>query len=445
MNERRTNQPVRQQAQQWFDALRTHLAGEAAQNDVAERLKHWATLDDVLGDCPQLLPPLLTMAWQLRHLPAFTALFQTSAGALAEDTKTALKPCGKSFDQVVLAHLQGAMRVYCVRQEEAWLAHEKTRTKPNPLTKLPLLGGLIKRLLRQRDEDLVRNYPQHGLYQMLKPWLRYPHQFALIEALATLPTSTVAILGDATRGLTSDAAIRNLAALESRKCKFVTGLARLFTETIIKAAEEARAAGRSFTLEPEPVPSNAAEITGQALCHLTVDGLHLSKGAVGVRESARDIVIKMSLAMGYDMWRVFATQDSALNVAHCPAPLARALGGNTVHVHRKTSEALNALPDQHLIEGIVVGLYNGAGADALARWAANPACASGWQRIATEIKQTITQRGQGAVTAEGASSFAQSLIPTFGALSGEAPPPGADAPGAAPAAEAAPAAAPAAS
>jgi len=423
MNDRRINEPVRQQAQQWFEALRAHLAAAEAQNDVAERLKTWTTLEDVLADCPRLLPPLLSMAWQLRHLPAFEPLFQTTGGILAEATSDTLKLSGKSFDQVVLAHLQGAMRLFCANQEKAWLAHEKSRDKPNPLTKLPVIGGLVLRILKRRDEDIVRNYPQHDLYPTLKPWLRYPHQFALIEALAALPTGTARILGDATRGLFSDPAIRNIAALESRKCKLVTDLARTFADCILTAAEAARAAGQSFNMQPEPVPSNKADIVGVALCHLTQDGLHLSKGAVGVREHARDIVTKMSVAMGYDMWKVFGSQEWALNIAHCPAPLARVLGGNAVNVHRKTSEALGAVSDQRITEAVVFELLNAAGYEALARWAANPACASGWLRIPTEIKQTMEQNGDAAVTPEFVAALAQTLLQSFAALSGEGPAP----------------------
>ena len=34
----------------------------------------------------------------------------------------------------------------------------------------------------------------------------------------------------------------------------------------------------------------------------------------------------MAAPMGYDVWRVFNESEGALNIAHCPAVLARALG-----------------------------------------------------------------------------------------------------------------------
>ncbi|TAK99383.1 MAG: hypothetical protein EPO08_16570 [Rhodospirillaceae bacterium] len=419
MNERRVNQPVRVQAQKWFDALRTHLAAADTQSDVAERLRHWATLDDLLGDCPRLLPPLLVMAWQLRHEPAFADLFQTASGKIAEETSVALSPCGKSFDNVVLSHLHGAVRVYCERQEEAFLATERARHRPTGLAKVGFLAPLIKMLKRQRDEDFLAHYPQHGLYLSVKPHLRHPNQFALIEALATLPTSTVSILGDTIRGLIHDSSIRNLAALETRKCKFVTGLARLFAETLIEEAAAAQAAGIELSMTPAPIRANLAEIAGTALSHLAVDGLHLAKNAIAAREVARDVVIKMSAPMGYELWRVFADKDAPLNIAYCPAVMARALGGNAAYVHRKTSEALNSLPDKRIVESVVAALHDAAGPEALSTWAASAACVTVWARLANEIKQVLTQRGEGAVTPDSVAAFCQSLVPTFAALSAE--------------------------
>jgi hypothetical protein len=202
MAERRQNGPVRAQAEQWFEALRAHLSADAGQNDVAERLKSWATLEDLMATAPRLLPHVLTMAWQLRGQPAFAELFKTASGKPAPDRVTALAPCGKSFDDVVLAHLQGSLRVYCVRRERAWLAAERARHKPTGLATVKFLAPMLQRIKRQRDQDFLEHYPHTGLYLALKPFLRQPRQFELIEALAELPTRTVSILGNTIAGLT---------------------------------------------------------------------------------------------------------------------------------------------------------------------------------------------------------------------------------------------------
>lgn len=418
MNERRTNQPVREQAQKWFEALRTRLSAGGTQNDVAERLKAWPAIEDLLADCPQLLPPLLTMAWQLRHETGFAELFQTSAGKIAEETTTPVVPCGKSFDDVVLSQLHGAVRIYCQRNEQEWLAAEKARYQPGALEKIAFLAPLMRRLNRRRDEDVLEHYPQRGLYMALKPSLRRPSQFGLIEALSTLPTSTVSILRDAARGLNNDASIRNLAALETRKCKFVTELARAFAETQIESAQSGGMDMAAPVITPTPSKENLAEIAGAALSHLTRDGLHLAKGAIAVREHARDVIVKMAVPMGYDVWRVFRNSEGALNVASCPPALARALGENATRLPRRTSEALNTIPDQRIIDAVIGAMLGTASRDDVIKWAISPNCATAWERLANDFKQAVTQRDSAALSTEAITAYCVQLAPRFAALFG---------------------------
>lgn len=419
MSERRVNQPVREQAQKWFEALRNHLAAENAQSDVAERLKAWPAIEDLLADCPPLLPPLLTMAWQMRHQTGFAELFQSKAGKVAEETTAPLALCGKSFEDVVLSQLHGAVRLFCQNQEEAWLAAEKARYQPSALEKFKILAPLMRRLKRRRDQDVLAHYPQRGLYLALKPYLRGPSQFGLIEALAILPTSTVAILKDATRGLNRDSSIRNLAALETRKCKFVTELARAFAETVIEAAQSGAADPACPPITPPPVKENLAEIAGYALAELTRDGLHLSKAAIVVREQARDVVVKMAVPMGYDVWCVFSESEGALNIANCPMPLARALGARAARVPRRTSDALNSIPDQRVIDTVIAAMLNAASREDVINWATNAHCATAWERLANDFRQAIDQRDNAALDPGAISAYCMQLAPRLAALGSE--------------------------
>ena len=422
MNERRANQPIREQAEKWFEALRNHLAAAGTQNDVAERLKAWPTIEHLLADCPALVPPLLTMAWQMRHQPGFSELFQTAAGKTADDTTTPLIPCKKSFDDVVLSQLHGAVRLYCLNQEQAWLAAEKARHQPGALEKIEILAPLMRRLKGRRDEDVLAHYPQRGLYMALKPHLRRPAQFGLIEALATLPTSTVSILRDFTRGLNSDSSIRNLAALETRKCKFVAELARAFAETQIEAAQAGNAGASRPPIVPTPSKENLSEIAGIALSHLTRDGLHLAKAAIVVREFARDIVVKMAVPMGYDVWRAMGDREGAMNIARCPAVLKRVLGEVTARMPRRTSEALKAIADQNIIDTAISAILNAAPHENVVRWATSSACVTAWERLSNDLKQAITQDDRAALSTEAISAYCAQLCQKFAALeSGETP------------------------
>jgi hypothetical protein len=433
--DRRVNKPVREAAQKWFDALREHLAADAAQTDVTERLKSWKTIEDLMADRPALLPAIFVMAWRLRDQPAFVELFKSPDGKPVEDTTKPIAPSGKSYDDIVLAQLQGAMRVYCFRQEQAWLAIEKDRHKPSGLATVAWLAPFLH--LFKQPEDQLANYPQRGLYLTVKPFLRHTSQFALIEALAQLPTSIASILGRTIVGLNVDASIRNLGALESRKCKFVAELAFLLAKTLVDEAAAAKAAGTpppNPGFAPEPVPENSPEIAGRALAHLAVDGLHLAKAAILHRDHARAVVTKMSVPMGYAMWTVFADGDAVANIAACPAPLAKIIGAEAARAQRKSSDALNSLPSPAHIDAAVAALHAAGGREGLVAWTVSAACVSAWGRLAAEIKQLDQKAGKGGLSADAVAAQCKALAPLFAGLALEVPPPAA-----VPPAEAAPA------
>jgi len=417
MAERRANSSVREQAQKWFEALRTHLRDQAAQNDIADKLQRWPRPEDVMRENPRLLPPLLAMVWRLRAEPGLAELFQTSAGTLAQTTAEAIVPSGKTFDEIVLAHLHGAARLYLERQEREWLATERERHKPTGLAASPLMVPVYK-LMRQfgwnPDEKLHANYPQRGLYPVLKPFLRHRRQFDLIEAYATLSTRSVNAMGPVVAGLQFDQAIRNLASLETAKCKFVTELARAFAEAVINHAARQAADGAPA------VENSVSEIAGLALSHLAADGLHLAKGAISVRECARDVVTKMCLPMGYDAWRVFANKAAVQNIAECPPAVAYVLGPDAGLLHKKTSDALAALKDQRAAQVVAVTLRDRPGRDAFVAWAGNPDCAPVWTRLVKELNQQMGGADEsvplGEEQAQYVAGFCESLIPAFAAM-----------------------------
>jgi hypothetical protein len=200
----------------------------------------------------------------------------------------------------------------------------------------------------------------------------------------------------------------------------VVELARLFADTVIKAADAAKSAGAPGpALEPAPTRDNLGLIAGTALDHLTVGGLHLAKAIVNVRDIARDVTAKLAVPMGYGFWAVFADQDAALNVGQAPMPLAHVLGADTVRVHRKTSDALRAIKTPRLIEDVVGALTQIGGRDALLAWASSEACAGLWGRIQGELNQHIDARNDNALSPGAILTYCQTLAPTFAALSSQ--------------------------
>ena len=111
--------------------------------------------------------------------------------------------------------------------------------------------------------------------------------------------------------------------------------------------------------------------------------------------------------MGYDLWQVFADREAALNIARCPAVLARALGENATRANRKTSEALNSLPDRRLIGAVVEALLAAAGRDALVDWATSASCTTGWLRLAADLSRAVEAREEESLTPEAITADCQ--------------------------------------
>ena len=418
MAERRANSTVREQTQKWFEALRTHLRDKAAQGDLADKLQRWPRPEDVMRECPRLLPALLAMVWHLRAEPELAELFQTPDGNPAQTTKEPLAPTGKCFDEIVQSHLQGAARLYLDRQEREWLAVERERHRPTGFAASPVMAPVIK-ILRMfgwnSDEKLHANYPQRGLYPALKPFLRHRRQFELIEAYATLPTRNVNAMGPVVGGLQFDQSIRNLASLETAKCKFVTELSRAFAETVLNhQKKEAEQSGGPA------VEGSTADIAGLALSHLVMDGLHLAKGAISVREVARDVVTRMCVPMGYDAWKVFANKNAAANIAACPPAVAYVLGPDAGLLHKKTSDALAALLDQRVAQVVVTVLRDRGGRNAFATWAGDPASAPVWTRLMKELNQQMGSADQSVPLSEEqvqyVAGYCETLMPALVAM-----------------------------
>ena len=61
-------------------------------------------------------------------------------------------------------------------------------------------------------------------------------------------------------------------------------------------------------------------------------------------------------------------------------------------------------------------LLAAAGPEALTTWVTAPQCVLTWLKIVAEIKQVVTQRGEGALTPESVAAYCQSLVPVFTAL-----------------------------
>lgn len=188
--DRRHNHSLRHQAQAWFDALRLHIAEVEGAEAIATLIQGWQKPEDVMHAYPALVPLFLDICWRARKTPGFIELFRTEAGAVAETPSDVLALSQKSFDDIVIAHLMGTVRLVCERRKNKWIAVERERRR-GTLSRMLVVGAILRGiglLSPVKTEILLADYPQKGLYEALKPFLLRREQFALVEALSGLPT-----------------------------------------------------------------------------------------------------------------------------------------------------------------------------------------------------------------------------------------------------------------
>jgi hypothetical protein len=277
--DRRRNRPLRDQAQAWFDALKPCIADLAGAEAIATLMKGWHRPEDVMRDYPSLVPLFLDLVWCSRKLPAFADLFRTPTGDVAEATTEILALSQKTFDEIVIAHLMGTMRLTCERRQNAWLVAEHIRRRRG-LAKLPVIGTILRTfglVAPPKTDELLTAYPQKGLYGALKPFLHRREQFAVVEALAELPTRTIGLLGPVPGVLESAEVIRTLANLDTGMVKVAIEMA----ETYVQAEGTGTA------------PEDYAAPRGAALSALLRAGTRFLKLAADHRQLARDAVTKL--------------------------------------------------------------------------------------------------------------------------------------------------------
>lgn len=85
--DRRKARPLRDHAQALFDTLRDDMARNEDNSQLVLGLKSWRRLEDVMLDCPALVPLVLEMAWRRRDSESFLALFASASSNPVRDKK----------------------------------------------------------------------------------------------------------------------------------------------------------------------------------------------------------------------------------------------------------------------------------------------------------------------------------------------------------------------
>ena len=375
--ERRHNHSLRHQAQAWFQALQLHIGEVEGAEAIAALIQEWKRPEDVMRAYPALVPLFLDLAWRSRKTPGFAGLFQTQGGEVAEKSTDILALSQKSFDEIVVAHLMGTLRLMCERRQNEWLANERERRR-GALSKIPVLGAVLRGLgviSPVKPEVLLASYPQKSLYDSLKPYLCRRDQFALAEAMSALPTRTVSLLGPVVGMLDSSAAIRTLADLDKSTVKTVIEMAEAYVQAMNDVQGESAA---------------SADLTaprGAALLGILCAGMPFITLITDHRQLTKDAISKLAPAMGADIWAVFRDLESLRCIAECPAAVAEALKALTAGINQRVSIALAEIADGRIATFAVETLRDGVDSETFLSWIREETYVTAWKQLAHHLNK----------------------------------------------------------
>lgn len=330
----RRRSPLRKQAQGWFDVLQRHICDIEGADAIASLIKGWKKPEDIMRANPALVPLVLDIIWHARKTAGFADLFRTVAGEVAEKSTDVLALSQKCFDDIVVAHLLGTMRLTCERLQKEWIAREQERRR-NALNDIPVLGALLRGLgvLRPiKTEFLLADYPHKGLYEALKPFLTRRDQFALVEVLADMPTRTVTAIGPVIGALDSPALLRTITSLDKADLRIALEMAETFVD----------AAGVS-SVPTKTSPVDPAASVAVALSDMLRPGTDFVTVAAPNRQLAKDAIIKFAPVMKKGSWAIFGDAESLRRIAECPAGVAQTLRELTVEMHQRVSMVLSEI------------------------------------------------------------------------------------------------------
>jgi hypothetical protein len=370
---------LRSQVQAWFEALRLHIGEIEGAEALANRIQGWSKPEDIMRAYPVLVPLFLDLIWRSRKTAGFAELLQTESGEIAEKPTDVLAMSQKTFDDIVISHLLGTARLTCERLQKEWIAREREKRR-HPLSRIPALGAALRALgffQPAKAETLLVDFPQKGLYEALKPFLTRRAQFPLVEAMATLPTRTVAALGAIVGALESPAAIRALANLNKSDFKIVFEMA----ETYVQATD-----GPPAGTEGGSAAESAAPLA-QALSHMLGAGPDLLALALMNRQLVKDAIVKLGPVMKEECWATFKDAEALRRIVECPPAIAETLKAAAGEMHQRVSMLLSEIEDTEVAAFAMKTMRETADPDLFLSWIRDESHLSAWKQFLAHLKR----------------------------------------------------------
>lgn len=367
--ERRVSPALRPTVQTMFERLLATLR-KAGRTDLLQAIGGLERVDDVLKTYPAQVPTFLELAWQLRDQPDFISFFRASDGSgPVSDRDTAIGPCDLTFDQIVRAHLYGAARLVFERREREWaerrarkeLSRRQKRREQDARGSLP--SRLMNPLKTMWDSDaevdpaqLRSLYPGHGLYPILKPYLRDPWQFAFIEHYARLSTAHARVLGHLIVHLRSATLLEQVIDLDVEELAVVRAACRAFAEAHLNIKLERGARWEMSAAAVRERDEAEERISVQESITFDTILVHHPAALDAIRTlglSVRPVIRRLTPIYGQDIWDVFDSPVSLENARSVPDHLLSVLGRLSHRVPPDISAILGHIRDHALAQDLL--------------------------------------------------------------------------------------------
>lgn len=329
-NDQRRNLAIREISQSGFDALLVALTANDL-GPLVTSLRGMGKVEDVMRKSPAMVGLLISMAWKLRATPTLTPFFQACGeGAVTLETDP-IAPCGRSFQDIRKSHLLGTARLYFAQQSKA------SKTTPS--------RGWVHKLLaafsRKSKLGQAKATGELVSYATIKPQLLHHGQFALIPCYAQLPQRQAALLGCLLPAVTSTQALTQMSKIEAGNLKTLVRVAQVFASTVLgipRLTDQYMSV--ALPLTGGAVVAVDDLVAGHALNGLLSEYCDVIDVVAQNEEAAINLVKRLAVCGGVDVWAGFRNTETANNIRFCPEPIAQILGAQAGFMHDAVSASL---------------------------------------------------------------------------------------------------------
>lgn len=359
---------LRERCQEGYLLLRT-LLERAGMGKLVEPVKGIDVVDDVLRTKPEIVPTLLTTAWGLRGEKVFQPLFlHQKTGAPVTSQKDPIAPCGRTFQEVMQAHLYGAARLYFDRLEREWAAQRARQAeakwkKQQQDKKKSLTGRLMSNLRDIAAEDQAfeparfrSSYQGYGLYTVIRDHLKEDWQFRLIPLYATMTPRQAEALGDVLTWFREPKELEVLLKLDTADISLARSLARLYSEAIFglsRNPDTRRMDADELETYRQRV-AQAAKEERKTFNALLTRHIHAMPALKETGAAIEQITRRLAPVFRDAFWDLFKDPTALNNAVNCPDFILKVIGVSARALPPRVGTVLTQIQNRDLTRDILV-------------------------------------------------------------------------------------------